>query len=413
MRKTNGQISIVVIIATVLVSMLILGIIPIISAVSSDLSVDQAFDKLTGQGYIIFADDEYQDLLDALNSFAENSSAEHDELVSLIESISCNGSDSNDDVLAEIGDLSTQTDEILEEVEVVEHHFHPDLSVTTPNGRLRVAAISFNSSPVNGDTITLAKAGGSSIVYTFLTDISGNPANAGNVYIKVQGTAALSAQKLMNTISAGVTDPSNVHYYNNVAAPHPDFVAPYTTQRVSIGSNQHAAGTTNVFICRAGDSIAAITLSDTLSDHGGTYKLTGGTRIYTQRYVLSGDASPATNSIAGPYQCIVPMNSVWHPTGNALCKYDVGKVVVEAISDAGAIVECDGYYSTDEVTFVPLWYGLEISREPASQGSQTMLVSSARIPEGAGFYVKMRSNLTSTAAWVDFKVQYHLYPVGY
>jgi hypothetical protein len=207
-----------------------------------------------------------------------------------------------------------------------------------------------------------------------------------------------------------VVDAVNVHYHDDVAAAHPDFVAPYTTQRVSIGSAQHAAGATNIFICRAGDSAAAITLSDTLGDHGGTYKLTGGTRIYTQRYVLSGNATPATDSIAGPYQCVVPMNSVWHPVELALCKYDIGKVVVEGISATGMIAECDGYYSSDEVTFTPLWYGLECSKEPATNGCQTFMVSSHRIPAGAGFYVKMRSNQTSTSAWIDFKAQYHVYP---
>ena len=299
-------------------------------------------------------------------------------------------------------------EELEEEIEIVENHIHPDLSVTTPNGRLRVGALTYNSAPANTENITIVKTGGTKMTYRFQTTLT-NPENATIVNIKVQATTALSAQKIMYAF-AGVTDAANITYYNNVAAANTDFVAPYTTQRVSIAAALHSAGATNIFIARVGDSATACTITNNFGDTGGVYKLTQMTRIYTQRYTMTGNATPATNSIAGAYQCIVPMMSVWHPTELVLVDYDIGKIIVEATSDQSMIVECDGYWSMDEVTFYPLWYGLELSREPATAGSQTFLVSSHRIPAGAGFYVKMRSNLTSATEWVDFKAQYHLYP---
>jgi hypothetical protein len=299
--------------------------------------------------------------------------------------------------------------QILDEAEVVENHLHPVLSVTTPNGRLRVGALTYNSAPANTETITLAKAGGSSIVYTFQTTLT-NPANAGIVHIKVQATAILAATKLMYAVAGVAADTANIKYFNDVAAAHPDLVAPYTAIRVSIGTVQHVAGATNIFIMKVGDSAAAGTISDTLADHAGSYKLTAFSRIYSQRYLMDGNANPATNSIAGSYQCVCPMNSVWHPTELVLTKYDVGKIIVEAVKTETLVYECDGYYSTDESTFTPLWYGLECSRDIKVNGCQTYMVNSHRIPAGAGFYLKMRSNGTDPAEYIDFKAQYHMYP---
>lgn len=310
---------------------------------------------------------------------------------------------------------------IMTETEVIENHLHPHLSVTTPNGRLRVGALTFNSAATNNQTVTLGKAGGSSIIYTY-KDVLSAPAS-GNCYILVQATATLTAQMLMYAI-AGVTAPGLIQYYNDVPLAHPDFVAAYTGMRVAIGTAMHpatGAGDTLVFICRVGDSAAVCTLANTLTG-GGIYKMTAFTRIYSQRYVLTGNANPATNSIAGPYQCIVPMSSVWYANatyagtvenpvvGSTLCKYDVGKIVVEAASSNALIYECDGYYSLDEITFTPLWYGLELSRDEVTRGCQTFMVNSHRIPAGAGFYIRARSNGTDPAEYVDFKAQYHVYP---
>lgn len=310
---------------------------------------------------------------------------------------------------------------LMDEIEVVENHVHPHLSVTTPNGRLRVAALTFNSAASNGQTVTLGKAGGSSIVYTYETALSA-PAS-GNCHILVQASAKLTAQMLMYAI-AGVNAPGLIKYYNDVPLSHPDFVAAYTGLRVAIGTALHPAtgvGDTLVFICRVGDSAAVCTLANTLTG-GGIYKMTAFTRIYSQRYVFTGNATPATDSIGGPYQCIVPMSSVWYvnatytglvedPTSGAvLCKYDVGKIVVEAASSNALVYECDGYYSMDEITFVPLWYGLELSRDEVTRGCQTFMVSSHRIPAGAGFYIRGRTNGTDPAEYIDLKAQYHVYP---
>lgn len=298
---------------------------------------------------------------------------------------------------------------LLTEVEVVEHHAHPDLSVTTPNGRLRVGAITFNSAATNAQTLTLGKAGGASRIYTF-KNVLDAPA-AGNVSILVQGTADLTARVLQAAIM-GSSVPGVIAYAGGEGA-HPDFVCAYTGVRVSIGSVLHPAsgvGPTLVFIAKVGDSAAVCTLTDTLT-HGGIYLLTAITRIYSQRYTMTGNAAALIDRIAGAYQCIIPLNSVWHPTELVLVPYDVTKVVVEATSTADAtVIECDGYYSADEVVFTPMFYGLELSREEATKGCQAFLVSTHRIPAGSGFYLKCRSNGTNVADYVEFKIQYHLYP---
>jgi hypothetical protein len=291
--------------------------------------------------------------------------------------------------------------DILEEVETVEKHLHPDLSVTTPNGRLRVGAMTFVDVAANTETVTLGKAGGASRIYTFKTNVD-TPA-AGNVTIKVQATQALSAQMFAKAVK-GTVDAVNIGYGDSPTA-HPDFACSYTGQRVSIGSVVHT-GATVVVVAKIGDSAAVCTFTNTLTSE----VLTAITRIYNQRYILTGNAAALIDRIAGAYQCVCPMNSVIHPTELVPVKYDIGKMIVEANADDALIVECDGYYSVDEVTFVPLWYGLEMSRTPMAKGCQTYMVSSQRIPAGAGFYVKMRSDGTTNTDWVDFKAQYHLYP---
>jgi hypothetical protein len=304
-------------------------------------------------------------------------------------------------------DLVGRMKDIYKEAEISEHHVHPDLSVTTPNGRLRVAGLSFGAAAADTETITLGKAGGASRIYTFKSAIGDAPA-AGNVSLLVQGTAALTAQVLQAAIGGAIV-PGIILYAAGEGA-HPEFVAAYTSVRVSIGAVLHPAGATLVFINRTGDSGAVCTFSDTIA-HGAPYKLTAFTRIYSQRYTMTGNAAALIDRIAGDYQCIIPLLSVWHPTELVLVPYDVGKVVVEATSTADAtIVECDGYYSMDEVTFVPMFYGLELSREEATKGSQTFIVSTQRVPPGGGFYLRCRSNGTNVADYVEFKVQYHLYP---
>jgi hypothetical protein len=299
---------------------------------------------------------------------------------------------------------------IYKESDINEHHVHPQLSVTTPNGRLRVGALTFDTA-ADTKTITLSRAGGSSRIYTFKAALGAAPA-AGNVTILVQGTNDLSARRFADAVN-GVVDAVNILYAAGESF-HPNFTGGYTGQRVAIGTVPHpttGTGPTVVVVGRNGDQTGAATLSDTLS-HAGIYKLTAITRIYSSRYILTGNAAALDDRVAGGYQCVCPMNSVRNSfeTNSPVCKYDVGKIVVEATVSDSLVTEIDGYYSADELTFVPMFYGLEASRDQASKGCQQFLVSSGRIPAGAGFYIKARSNGTDPADWIDFKAQYHIYP---
>jgi hypothetical protein len=297
------------------------------------------------------------------------------------------------------------------EVEVVEHHLHPQLSVTTPNGRLRVGALTFGAAAADTETITLSRAGGDSRVYTFKAALGAAPA-AGNVTILVQGTADLTARRFADAVN-GVANAVNI-LYSAGESYHPNFTGGYTGQRVAIGTVPHptaGVGPTVVVVGRNGDQTGVATLSDTIA-HGGIYKLTAITRIYSSRYILTGNAAALIDRVAGGYQCVCPMNSVRNPfeSGSPVCKYDCGKIVVEATVSDALITEVDGYYSADEITFVPLWYGLEASRDQATKGCQQFMVNSRRIPAGSGFYIKARSNGTDPTDWIDFKAQYHIYP---
>jgi hypothetical protein len=308
--------------------------------------------------------------------------------------------------------MDTTIQQIWRESEVVEHHLHPQLSVTTPNGRLRVGAMTFGAAAANTETVTLGYVG-TTIVYTFKSALGADP-GAGNVTILVQGTADLTARKLAAAV-AGTVDAGNILYGNAGVGtqPHPNMSAAYTGVRVSIGAVAHPAGATVIFLGKTGDAVDVVTLSDTVS-HAGAYLLTAVTRIYSQRYVFTGNAAALINRVAGAYQCICPMNSVRNPfeANSPVCRYDVGKMVVEAVNDDALIVECDGYYSADELTFTPLWYGLEMSRDIVTKGCQLYTVSSSRIPAGSGFYIKMRSNGTNVADYIEFKAQYHIYPTN-
>jgi hypothetical protein len=303
-------------------------------------------------------------------------------------------------------DLRGWLKSIWREAEIVENHLHPDISVTTPNGRLRVGALTF-SSAADTETVTLGFAAAERI-YTFKAALGAPAAN--NCHVKVQGSVALTVQKFCDAIN-GVTDAANIAY-GDAAAANPAFRAAYTGVRVAIGTVPHpttGVGPTAVFIGKLGDNATVATLSDTVS-HAGIYKLTAITRIYSSRYILTGNHANLISRVAGDYQCVCPMNSVVHPTELVVCKYDVGKMVAEAASSNALIYECDGYYSSDEVTFTPLWYGLEMSRDEVTKGCQMFPVNSHRIPAGAGFYIKARSNGTDAADYIDFKAQYHVYP---
>ena len=70
------------------------------------------------------------------------------------------------------------------------------------------------------------------------------------------------------------------------------------------------------------------------------------------------------------------------------------------------------YYSLDELTFVLMNYGNNMSKDTTNQGCQQITCRGVRIPENAGLYAKVRSNGSSVNAYVDMKAQIHQYPLG-
>ena len=101
-----------------------------------------------------------------------------------------------------------------------------------------------------------------------------------------------------------------------------------------------------------------------------------------------------------------------------LILYDPSLIIVEGTTlPALVVLEADVYYSLDEVTFVLLVESLNVSFNGGqganlSAGSQQFVAPHDRCPEGAGLYLKLRSNGTVNTDTVDLKVQIHAYSKG-
>jgi len=305
--------------------------------------------------------------------------------------------------------LNTKVNNIQTEVVIVEDHLHPPLSRINPSARFRRGGITFSAAPVGG-TLTIGTVS-SPKIYTIVAAL-GVPA-ANNVQILNQGTLDLNIRKLSQAIQ-GITDVANIAYGAGTQ-PHPDIFGYYTSQRFAVGTVQHApAGGSSLMVKeKVGDQTdTAVALTIALGGGMVATTTTAFTRVYSHRYILSGNAAALGNRIAGPYQTFVPMNSVRDSALN-LVRYDIDSFIVEAVSSITMIIEADVYYSVDEVTFVLLSYGNNLSREILSNGSQQTIQRCSRVPAGAGLYLKIRSDGTVPATDnLDLKVQLHQYPVG-
>lgn len=276
-------------------------------------------------------------------------------------------------------------------LDIVEHHIHPIFSRTCPNGKRRRGAISATGAISNNDQVVVGP-----ITYVFLTTLGTPGANV--VQVKIQGTVKASMQKLADAIM-GKTDGLNITYETQAA--NPLAYGYYTSVQFAFSDTLIAAGD-NVYLREiAVDTISAITLTK----NGTNLAVTAFSRYWETRYVFSGNATPATNSVAGPFQMIIQ-------PGRIHTEYDVAELVVEGVSATAIMFEIDTYYSLDEVTFVLLTEGLCLSKDSTTAGSVHFLTYEQRIPPEAGFYIKGRSSGTSAAAWVDMKVHLHEYPAG-
>lgn len=311
-----------------------------------------------------------------------------------------------------VGDKVLLQHPLLHEIEVIEHHMHPDFNVTVPNGSYRYGAITFNTA-ADGETVTIT-TGGVGYVYTF-KNVLGAPA-ANNVHVKVQGSVAATVAKLAQAVR-GITDAANIAYGAGTQ-PNPGITAHYTGVRTSIGAVMHPAsptltGPTVRFREKNQDRDEAtypIALADT-TVHAGIYLLTDFIRTYQTRYTMSGNAAALGNRVAGCFHCLVPPYTVVDINGRSV-KYDASVIIVEAISATNLLTECDLYNSIDEITYNYMSMGQELSRETLAAGSQEYHTRVVRVPEGYGLYCKMRSNGNAITDWVDIKIQLHTYPYG-
>lgn len=307
---------------------------------------------------------------------------------------------------------------ITSDIVVTETHCHPPMTAVVPRGTYRRASLTMAGNPVNTNNIVIGYTG-STITYTFVNAF-GAPGVA-NVEILLQSTTKLACQKLNDAIN-GVTDPVNIMYGNGGVGtkPHPDCRSGFTVIRFALGTTQIVANANGSLYLgfKVGDRTATA-FPSTLTIGGGWATVNNFTRIFSQRYVMNGNSAagtPPNDCVAGDYQVFQPMGWVQDDAGNQVA-YDPTIVIVEGTSQANTIVvECDLYYSTDEVTFVKTTDGLNITFQGAggggSIGSQQFICSNQRYPAGAGLYVRVRSTGTNPADTVDMKVQFHRYPVG-
>jgi len=92
--------------------------------------------------------------------------------------------------------------------------------------------------------------------------------------------------------------------------------------------------------------------------------------------------------------------------------YEPEIFVAESVVSANRIIEVDTYWSTDEITFNLMGIGLDVSKDVATAGATQFYTKVQRVPPGGGVYVKMRSDGTDPADWIDFKMHSHYYPSG-
>lgn len=304
-----------------------------------------------------------------------------------------------------MGTAHKKTDTGAIDAEITEDDIHPTRSFDTPTGRYRMGAIHFLTA-ANGENVIAGLAAGTT-TYNFVNVLPGAP-GAGVVNVKVQGTMDLTVRKLAQAI-AGVTDAVNIEYGAGTK-PNPDVLGFYTSQRLSVGAAPLAAGSNMLFVEKVADQ------TDTLKALTLTTTTVGSTAIvfireYVTRYLMTGNAVALGDRVAGAYQMLIPMNSVMDDSGN-LVYYDPAIFVSEAVSLTTIIIECDSYWSSDEVTFTLMGLGLDVSKELITTGASQFKMGVQRIPPGAGFYVKMRSSGTVITDWIDFKIHTHYYPLG-
>ena len=288
--------------------------------------------------------------------------------------------------------------------EIIQNHIHPPRSFDTPTGRYRMGAIHFLTA-ADGEIVTMGSAGG--IVYTFKT-VLGAPA-AGNVHVKVQGTLDLTVRKLAQA-TRGVVDAANIAYGAGTQ-PNPAAWGYYTSQRFSLGTTPVIVGSNILFYGIVPDQTDAMNPLTLTTTPGGVGTTTVFTRVYTTRYLLTGNAAALGDRVAGDYQMVIPMGAVISDAG-AQVWYEPEILVAESVVSANRIIEVDTYWSTDEITFNLMGIGLDVSKDVATAGASQFYTKVQRVPPGGGVYVKMRSDGTDPADWIDFKMHSHYYPSG-
>lgn len=301
--------------------------------------------------------------------------------------------------------LNANVNTIETDVQIVEDHLHPIMSRINPSARFRRGGITFSATPVGGTlTLGLAGAGVGQVIYTIVA-VLGVPA-ANNVQVLNQGTVNANVRMLARAIQ-GVTDAVNIAYGANTK-PNPTVFGYYTGQRFAVGTVAHAAGSGLMTKERVNDQTVALTIA--LGAGMTATTTTQYTRVYSHRYSMA--AIPALNDrIAGPYQTFVPMGSVIDSATGVPVRYDIDGFIAEAVSQPASIIEVDAYYSVDEITFVLMSYGNNVSKDVSTNGSQQVIQRSERVPVGGGLYFRIREDVSS-AETIDLKVQFHQYPVG-
>lgn len=305
-------------------------------------------------------------------------------------------------------DLLNATNNLLEDTRdhlysrtgVLLNHIHPIETATAPDMISRRASITFTGI-TNGNNVIIG-----TVTYTFVTAM-GSPA-VNNVQILIQDNLRNTVKKFAEAIR-GIEDSINIAYGEGTD-PNPICTAYWTSQIFSVGEVAVPAGESLFVLEREENRTDPITFTSTAAVIINPF-----TRVSYLRYILSGNVSGPTgvNSVRGHLHTVLPINSVVIGGQGGLLYpaiYDCHLLTLCRISDTSE-KELDLYISNDEVTFTRIARSTPVGADSTNAAQHIHIqMRQGRVPAGYGLYICMGSNGTSTNAFCDLKLTYHLYP---
>lgn len=238
-------------------------------------------------------------------------------------------------------------------------------------GLMQITAIANNNNVVAGD-----------ITYIFVTTL-GSP-GANQVHIKIQTTVRESCIILAETVFFGTANIGNVVYGAGVGA-NPIFGCIFTTQRIQVSTTGLTQGNNLAFIQLELDS-AAQTLSSTT-----TRTLIAPIRASRYRYVFNNNSIETASDMQLIQKGVLEAGTVAYKILNG--------ITINATSSGTTEKQMTIYISNNELTFIPIYSGLDISN-----AGNYELAGKYKIPSGYDVYCRCSSSGGVNSESIDFTI---------